>query len=258
MRSHLPPQGQGPAVRHLRARPRTELSGAAAITRTSTRWRCPPRACSAHRKPPQVSTASGGRRYPQRRSSQCLPQPRTPHRCRSGPGAAVTATAARPAPLPLLRRASACALRRAPSAAAIVKETQRRHVNDEVLTPATRAVIAAPGVRRTGNIQIPAQGYDQMAIACAGRQLHTRHDRRLLPQQPGQGLDPTAPSQTCVLTLRRRRKLANACLEACCRRSTAATRRVWLGGCGVETGMQSTGTARTSWPRQPPRPVPYG
>ena len=33
------------------------------------------------------------------------------------------------------------------------------------------------------------------------------------PNSRGQGLDPTAPSQTCVFTLRRRRKLASAYLE---------------------------------------------
>ena len=65
MRGHLSPHGHRPAVRHRRIRPRMEPArNAAARPRspgTSTRWRCPPRACSTHRKPrPRVPPPAPG------------------------------------------------------------------------------------------------------------------------------------------------------------------------------------------------------
>ena len=64
---------------------------------------------------------------------------------------------------------------------AAIDEVKRRHVDDHMLTPRQQGHDSRLGIRRPGNIQVPAQGHDNMTVIFAGTELYTRHDRRLLP-----------------------------------------------------------------------------
>ena len=62
---------------------------------------------------------------------------------------------------------------------AAIDEVERRHVDDQALTPRQQGRDGRLGIRRPGNIQIPAQGHDNATLAYAGLQLYTWHDAAL-------------------------------------------------------------------------------
>jgi hypothetical protein len=62
---------------------------------------------------------------------------------------------------------------------AAIDEVKRRHVDDEALTPRHQARDRRLGIRRAGNVQVPAQGHDNMTAPYAGFQLYTRHGSAL-------------------------------------------------------------------------------
>jgi hypothetical protein len=58
-------------------------------------------------------------------------------------------------------------------------EVNRRHVDDQAVARYHQGRDRRPSVRRAGNVQIPAQGRDNMTVTCAGTQLYTRHGSAL-------------------------------------------------------------------------------
>ena len=143
----------------------------------STRWHCPPRPCSAHRERPlTVPCPRPGRPAAaactlawiknawipagQGQKPQHMPLRRGQHHISAGtPGQ----------PLHPQQGAKRSA----------IDEVKRRPVDDQAATGYHQGRDRRPSFRRADNVQVPAQGHDNMTVTGAGTQLYTRHGSAL-------------------------------------------------------------------------------
>ena len=208
MGSHLPPHDQGPAARirafgHTRTPPgpplpRPRSSG------TSTRWRCPPRACSAHRKrPPTVpcpTTGQGrhGRLHAGMNQERVIPagQGQQPQHVPLRRGQHHIAAGAPGEPLHPQQSAKRSA----------IDEVKRRHGDEQAPAQYHQGRNRLPSVRRAGNVQVPSHGHENMtshALVLSSAPGMGPPSAKLA----GPGLDPTVQFlEICVSALRRRHK----------------------------------------------------
>ena len=181
MGSHLPPHDQGPAAR-IRASGHTRTPPGPPLPRprssgTSTRWRCPPRACSAHRKrPPTVpcpTTGQGrhGRLHAGMNQERVIPagQGQQPQHVPLRRGQHHIAAGAPGEPLHPQQSAKRSA----------IDEVKRRHGDEQAPAQYHQGRNRLPSVRRAGNVQVPSHGHENMTVTCAGTQLCTRHGAAL-------------------------------------------------------------------------------